>query len=357
MDYLLLALISVTIFWVVLTLVSRYYKLKKRGWDVWPFFLHVKSKRIASIFQRARASRVGRVWGDLGIALGFGQMVLASYLLILSLQSVLAATAQAAFYPLIPGVTFDWRYLPYMVLAAAIVLITHEFAHGHLMAVERIPIKSVGVFIALILLGGYVEPDENVLKKSALSSQLRIFSVGSTANLAVGLIGIVLISVLFPPSGLLVISVSRPEIAGEINPNDVIYAVNSTSTLSVEQLEEFMRDVRPGETLVLTTNRGNVTITAGSQGERAVIGVVLGYPFRSGLGEWTFYALNWVLAISLGVALFNMLPMYPLDGGRMLQAVLDRYSTRFSRFVVALLTVLFISLFAVNIAIVFGLVP
>lgn len=42
----------------------------------------------------------------------------------------------------------------------------------------------------------------------------------------------------------------------------------------------------------------------------------------SSLPPWAVLPLLWLARVNLGVAVFNCLPGYPLDGGRMLRAVL-----------------------------------
>ena len=40
---------------------------------------------------------------------------------------------------------------------------------------------------------------------------------------------------------------------------------------------------------------------------------------------WLLGLFRWLFALNIGIALFNLLPIGPLDGGRMLKLVLDRW--------------------------------
>ncbi|MFQ6084843.1 MAG: site-2 protease family protein [Candidatus Bathyarchaeia archaeon] len=341
-------------FWAVVYLIGRYRQLGKYGVEVKPLFINLKSDRIASVFRRVKGGKVGKVIGDIGIAIGAGLLFFACYIFISNLGQVFFRTeAVVSVVPPIPGVTIDWPQLPYFVISAAIVLISHEFAHGYMAAAEGIPVKAAGIFLAFVIPGGYIEPSEEHFKQSSLSSKLRVLSMGSTANLAVALLIIILVPALFSPTptGVQVVRVVRDEIVGKLAENCVIYSINSSPINSVRQLSEFMSEVHPGETLVLETSRGEVILSAGSQNGRAVIGIRPRnyFPLRGGLaGEEVsiglLATLDWAHMLSLGVGVVNMLPIYLLDGGGMLQAVADRYWPKRSRLIVIASSVFFVTL-------------
>ena len=104
-------------------------------------------------------------------------MAYAIYQLGLNLFNLLfhveAATSVQPVIPL-PGLTISWESFPYLVLAISLVLATHELAHGIATRVDNVPLKSAGVFIAVVLFGGFVEPDEEQLEKASNQTKMRV---------------------------------------------------------------------------------------------------------------------------------------------------------------------------------------
>ncbi len=96
-------------------------------------------------------------------------------------------------------------YFTYFILAIAIAASVHEFAHGIFAKSEDIKIKSTGVAVFGPFLGAFVEPDEKVMNKKSVFSQLGILSAGVFSNLIFAglffLLWWLIFSVNFVPSG------------------------------------------------------------------------------------------------------------------------------------------------------------
>jgi len=90
--------------------------------------------------------------------------------------------------PLIPGVTISVGSLPWFLLAAGVVILTHELGHGLMCVVEGIPVKSAAVMFAVVTFGGAVEPDEEGMEEASTMSKMRVFAIGSMINLLTGLL-------------------------------------------------------------------------------------------------------------------------------------------------------------------------
>src|SRR2546426_11428436 len=153
---------------------------------------------------------------DLGAALGLGLLVFALYTFALNIFNLVYRTKQAGPTLLIiplPGVTISWEIFPYILISIAILLIPHEAAHGIASVLDKVPIKSSGVFLGVFLPGGFVEIDEEDLSKRKARTKLRVFAGGSFTNVVSWFLVVLLITnfalVISPfyqatPSGVLV---------------------------------------------------------------------------------------------------------------------------------------------------------
>ncbi len=82
--------------------------------------------------------------------------------------------------PIIPG----WN-IPLVagLVSLVILLVIHEFSHGVLSRMAKVKLKSIGLLVfGIIPIGGYVEPDERMVKKLDSLKQTKIFSAGISAN-------------------------------------------------------------------------------------------------------------------------------------------------------------------------------
>jgi len=114
-----------------------------------------------------------RVFASIGLPAMLAGM-LAMFILILLLDYFMIMSFQTNTVPpvskfneprnifLIPGIN---EYIPlwYGIIALIITLIVHEFSHAILCKVESIKVKSMGVLLAIVPIGGFAEPDEEQL--------------------------------------------------------------------------------------------------------------------------------------------------------------------------------------------------
>ncbi len=116
----------------------------------------------------------------------FSSVVLYGLVILVALQNSLflgttkMSTVSPGVAPLLPGIN-----LPFFegVIALLVILVVHEGAHAILARIARIPILSSGIaFFGVIPVGAFVEPDEEMLKKTAREPQTAVLVAGSTAN-------------------------------------------------------------------------------------------------------------------------------------------------------------------------------
>ncbi|MCD6421184.1 MAG: site-2 protease family protein [Thaumarchaeota archaeon] len=357
--------------WILAYVIVRF--LVRRdvpGLKLYPLGFMLKSERTLRIFDRIASSIPSaiRVASNLGVAMAFGMMGFAIYVLAKNLGTYLFAPAEVGpqniVIPLVIGVTVKLEHLPYLLLALGIVLVTHEGMHGLIARLEKIRLKSTGLFLFYIFPGGFVEPDEEEFRRAPGRVRARVAAGGSFANFVVGLLVVFLMIGLFSPveGGVIVVESSNDSL---LKPNDVIYRVNGVPVNRVT----LFQNISASETLTIETSRGSLTYRLGKPINMSLAQVLssLGvrrisyyFPMRIPLGnplaEYEVYrVLSWIQLLAINVAIFNMLPIYFLDGSLFLNAVLERIvrSEKVLKWINAASSAACIALIALNIGFTF----
>ena len=331
-------LICTLIGWVIIYGLSKLTNLKRFGLEVKPLILIYESSRFKEFIQKfqEKEDKYTRIFLNISILISIGLMAYAFYFLSNNIMRLIQVKPTASPVVLVlPGITIRLYWIPYLIAAAAITVFSHEFSHGLAARIHGINIKSAGAFIAFLLPGGFVEPIEEEFKKTKLIHKLRVLSAGPSINLVMGLIAMLMLFQCFaPPTGLVILDTVRESPLNDVGLKrwDVIYAINGTPVRDSYELYIFMRDVKPGETLVLKTSRGAVVIEAMNYSGRAVLGltaVMSYYPLKLNAPPQFsihFYVLTlWCFMLFMGAAIFSMLPIYPFDGERFISYVLEAY--------------------------------
>ena len=306
---------------------------------LYPLAFVLRSKRVIGFFDRV-VNKFPLFWmvlSNIGVAVGFGLTAFSIYFLAKNLGTYLFAPQQVGpqniVVPLIIGVTIKLEHLPYILLALGIILITHEGMHGLVARLEKIRLKSTGLFLAFIFPGGFVEPDEEEFNKASPKTKMRVAAAGSFANLVVGLLVVFLMMGLFLPmeSGVMVLEVE--ENSTKICVGDVIVEVNG---VAVNQ-ETLFQNITAKDMIVVETVRGAISYKLKKPINMPMAWILRGIgvkridyyrPMRIHLGdpmvEYNVYKVFWwIQLVALGVAIFNMLPVYFLDGSLFLSSLLE----------------------------------
>ena len=328
--------------WAAIFLIGVLIKADRFGVILKPYYFMLKTAAFNSWMERlgTKWRRGWLVFFDVGAAMGIGLSALALYAFIRGLIALFIRSPQATPTALIiplPGLTISWEIFPYIILAIAVLLIPHEVAHGIASVLDRVPIKSSGVFVAVFLPGGFVEIDEEDLAKKPNRTKLRVFAAGSFTNVVSWFLVFLIASSIFlpSPSGVLVTSLvdgGGAQQAG-VPQWSVIIAVNGNPVSSVTDLSGIMSRVSPGQRVDVRLSNGldRVVVTKMDtlNQSRAILGIITANYFASRLpvspitGFQMFSAFNWMILILFNVAIVNMLPLFPFDGDRYFTTILN----------------------------------
>lgn len=245
----------------------------------------------------------------------------------------------------------------FWIIVIGCILIPHEFSHGIIARAEKIPLKSVGLMLFAIFPGAFVEPDEKAIGRSSTLTKLRIFAAGSFANFVVAALVLVAMAYAIWPAvaapavsmQLTEVNESSPAMRAGLEPGMVITAING-KTITTNYFEylftgtyiaDEMGKVMPNDTINVTTSNGNtyaVTLAENPETRAPYMGVIFNYSevFAHRAFLVTFEPLmRMIWMFSFFVGMFNVLPLYPLDGGLMMQAVSQRFAGKGSKRIVS----------------------
>jgi membrane-associated protease RseP (regulator of RpoE activity) len=329
--------------WALIYALAVLLKADKHGIIAKPYYIMLKTVVFNSWIEKI-GSRFRRGWlafFDIGAAMGIGLLAFVIYSFINNAVGLFRHSSSAGPTLLIiplPGLTIGWDIFPYILLAIAVLLIPHEVAHGIASVLDKVPLKSSGVFMAIFLPGGFVEIDEENLAKRKARTKLRVFAAGSFTNVATWALVLLLLVALFQssPTGVLVTGFTNgsPAQAQGMPQWSIITQVNNNTTPDVQHLGAYLASLAPGaivtvhlsnpsQTLTVTTGKSDTNATRAILGVQTANYVPLRYQFLPVTSTYQLLtAFSWMQLILLGVALVNMLPLFPFDGDRYLDTLL-----------------------------------
>mgnify|MGYP001581359815 CR=1 FL=1 len=292
------------------------------------------------------------------IALGFLGMIVISYSLVSNLFLLFKEPAAASGVGLVlPIKAKGIFYVPfsYWIISIFIIAGVHELSHGIFARVYKMKVKSSGfaflnVFVPVIP-AAFVEPDEKELSRRPAKEQLAVFAAGPFANVVFALIFLGVFFLLAPlgervvgVDGVIVDGLAEGDFPAQragILPGDLILSVDSYPVVTMQNLSLVLESKKPGDNVTLKTNRSIHSVVLGQRPENAsrpYLGANLVQHFKinkdysSRYGEFSGRAFLWLLELlfflyflNIGIGLFNLAPIGPLDGGRMLLVGLQKY--------------------------------
>ena len=290
--------------------------------------------------------RLLRVIGIIGVVIGFLGMVSIFYILLKGAYSLLFVSgAEPVIAPVFPGVNIGGVSLGFWhwILGLFVIAVIHEFSHGIVARLYDVKIKSSGFAFLGPILAAFVEPDEKAMKNKSKLGQLSIFAAGPFSNIIVGILVFLVVLLFINPialgfynlDGVEVVKVEdgMPFSLAGIKEGEIVKEINGNVINDVEDFKDVMENVKANEKINIKTDKGNYEILTVDEKGKAHLGVFI----STKLGElkekskkvsaflWFRELLNWIFVFSIGVGLFNLLPLAIVDGGRMLKTGLGYF--------------------------------
>ena len=296
------------------------------------------------------------LFGYIGMGTGFVGLVVISYVLVSNLYSLITQPEAVSGVSLVlPGVHVPGLgVLPfwYWILAIFVIAIVHEFSHGIVARAHNIPVKNTGLVFFGPILGAFVEPDEKQLRKKQDIVQYSVLAAGSFSNIVLAVVALLFLNFAFmplqetmvEPSGFSFgsyVNENLPAAEAGIEPGTIITGINNQKVLNFQEFSDELAFYRPGESIVVNTAKKDYTITLAANPDnqkKPFLGVLniqnefdVKENYQAGVGKvlytvlyWLTGFLRWLFLLSIGIGLFNLLPLPIVDGGRMAQVFLHK---------------------------------
>jgi membrane-associated protease RseP (regulator of RpoE activity) len=352
--------------------------------------LIIRTKRFAKVFDRLGSLRASKYLSWLFLIFVPFVAGIALYLVVTSLIGVITTPAVAQVAKqlgpgsilLLPGIN-PTLPIVYGWIAIVVAIVIHEGAHGVIARNVGLRVKSSGLLFFLIIpIGAFVDVDEEQIKTARARSSLKVMAGGVGGNILVGvvcLIGLLLIVGSLTPivDGVYISDVTTglPAQMAGLQSKDILVSVDNVTIANLTQLSAELNNKTAGDLVQVTVARGDqwlnhytTTVNLTVSDNRTVMGVLVGdlmthqrlqtyetfsidkialyiipptlagsiIPYSDSLAPfysspipgWQMLAngLFWIWFVSFNVAIFNALPIYPLDGGRIFNITLKRFA-------------------------------
>lgn len=339
-------IISLILFYGFILLI--YYKYKEKFQIEGKVFIMYRSQLGVNLMGRIakRLPRFFKYLAYLSVLTGFAGMGFILYFLVKETVKFLSVPGSAPpLSPVLPGIDIPgapvlsfWHWI----IAIFIVAIVHEFCHGIYSRLYGIKVKSSGFAFLGPILAAFVEPDEKQMASKPKFQQLAVLSAGPFSNILCGLLFLLILSFALTPAvnytfqaqGLMVTGFvdNYPMSKSGITLPFLVTGINDASVTDVDSFVAATDKFKPGDTVNVKTDKGDYDIKLASnpdepsKGFLGITGFKQKYDVRdnlSFLGKipyallWINLLFVWLFIISIGIGLFNLLPLGPVDGGKM----------------------------------------
>ncbi len=359
--------IAAIVFLIALTI---FVYLKRKNLDtkqIIPYFLYFSmyKTKIGINLMDSMAKKFRKFvqyLGYFGIAVGFLGMAFIGFTLIQSLVPIITRPEAAPGVGLVlPIKAKGIFFVPffYWIISIFVIAVVHEFAHGLVARAHNLKVKSSGfAFLALIvpiIPAAFVEPDEKELRKRPHKEQLSVFAAGPLANIITAFLFLAILSLLMVPLVNVMIeyngvkfsdyakgNITYPAEMAGIKIGEIIQEIDNKPTPYLANMTFVLGSKKPGDIVEIKTDKSSYKIKLEKNpGNESAAFMGISQPEQSTkikddvkarYGEllpnsisWTAGLFVFLYILNLGIGLFNLVPIGPLDGGRMLQLPLHKY--------------------------------
>ncbi|MBU4373170.1 MAG: site-2 protease family protein [Euryarchaeota archaeon] len=292
-----LVLLVFLLYWLIVMFLDRRGTLSKYNITAYgPILMLRTTKGQAFLDKLAIHKRFWRTFANIGIpAMLIGMFVMFLLILLIDYSLIVSFLTQTVPQPtkfheprnifLIPGIS---EYIPFYwgIIALIVTLVVHEFSHAILCKVEGIKVKSMGILLAIIPIGGFAEPDDEQLlgkkeekrdtekeipaeqvepkKLATRSERVRVLTAGVMANFVTALISFILffslLGSLSPVGDVMVTSVvpGYPAEQAGVKQNMILTGMDDKDVNSAHDFLFYARTLQPGSNVTLHLIDGRV---------------------------------------------------------------------------------------------------
>lgn len=271
----IIALALINVYILVLVWLARTGRMEKWNLSLMlGFALMIRTGRGRDFLRwLSRPTRFWNAFGDIGVVVSLLGMFAMTVLMLSIVPTVLdpgsgVQPLGASEILVIPGVN-PFVPLWYGIIALIVTLVVHEGGHGVLSMANKMRVKSLGLLVAVIPIGAFVEPDEEDLQKSPRRSRLRVYAAGPAVNFAVGflILGMMMgaATAMEPVQGAPIWQISEDGPADDagMEPNTVLVSADGTSLADWPAFIDVVRSHDPGDAILFADTVGatyNVTL-------------------------------------------------------------------------------------------------
>jgi len=334
-----------------------------------------KGKELIDRIAKSNAS-LWKSLGTIGVALGFTGMALGTYMISKVVIEVVFFSKSIVNGPslVLPALSPDTSISPgilqipfwFWLIGIVSVVFVHEGMHAIQMRVADVKIKSSGIMFLAVIPGAFVEPDEDELKKRGYMQRQRVYAGGSLGNFMLAFFVLLLVSFIMIPL-FFTPTIPWANLSGNgtypaklANMTGFIMSIGDERTDDLSDIQRIMASTVPNQTINVKTTEGsyNIKLAASPENpERGFLGI--GYfpdkslmrpitsriPLLNGevfyplkreyagtpqgfLISLVFGSLFWIWILNFGIGIMNLIPLKPLDGGLMFEAVMEKYAPK-----------------------------
>jgi membrane-associated protease RseP (regulator of RpoE activity) len=277
-------------YWLIVMILDRRGTLVKHNITAFGPILMVRTTKGQEFLDKlAVHKRFWRTFANIGLpAMLIGMLIMFLLILFIDYSLITSFMAQTVPQPskynearnifMIPGLN-EFIPLYWGAIALLVTLVVHEFSHAILCKVEGIKVKSMGLLLAPIPIGGFAEPDDEQLlgkkhekdpengslpeeqalpkKLATRTERVRVLTAGVMANFTTALIAFILFFLLLgsiTSVGDVMVTNIIPDSSAHLNgmkPNMILTGINDNKIANATEFLFFANSLTPGSIVKL----------------------------------------------------------------------------------------------------------